>query len=189
MNLSPHRKAIAIFSIAVPAILILGLLVGILMGKSKVHQRFSEKEADYLAYEQARRQVAELEALLALDNRREKVAYWNEKLDRDFIQTLSTTLTELLSKYDDEVLRQTEMSKATIAAAIGSKTDHPHSLVQMSFEGGFKPMQLLLAELEAEMPNLILEKLSIRSLPSKVEGEGDKLQFTVIYMGWEKPEA
>lgn len=188
MNLSPHRKAIAIFSIAIPSILIIGLLVGILYGRGKLHQSYAEKESDFRSYQQAKTKVAELEAHLDLDNRREKVAYWNEKLDRDFIQTLSSTVNRILGKYDDAILRQTEMSKATTAAAIGSKTEHPHTLVQMSFEGGFKPMQLLLAELESEMPNLVLEKLSIQAMPARTEGETDKLKFTVIYMGWEKTE-
>lgn len=189
MKLSPHRQAIAIFSIGLPALLFVGLLVAVLHGRGRLHQSYAEKESNFRSYQQASTQVRELEALLTLDNRRDKVEYWNKKLDRDFVQTLSTTLNELLAKYDDSVLKQTEMSKAKIAASIGSKTENPHTLFQLKFEGGFKPMQLLLAELESEMPNLVLENITIKSVPSKVEGEPGILQFNVSYMGWEKPDA
>ena len=61
-------------------------------------------------------------------------------------------------------------------------------MIQLSFEGGFKPMQMLLAELEREMPNLMLESISIKSEPSRAEVESGKLKFTVLYLCWEKPK-
>lgn len=189
MTLSPHRKAIAIFSIGLPAFLFIGLLVGVLHFRGKLHTSYNERETSYRSYRQAEGQVRELEATLAVDNRRDKVAYWNKKLDRDFVQTLSLTLNELLAKYDDSVLKQTEMAKAKTAAAIGSKTENPHTLFQLKFEGGFKPMQLLLAELEDEMPNLVLESLSMKVMNGQTKDDENRLQFNVTYMGWEKPEA
>ena len=189
MNLSPHRKAIAIFSIGLPTFLFIGLLITVLHYRGKLHTSYTEREASYQSYQQAASQVRELEATLAVDDRRDKVAYWNKKLDRDFVQTLSMTLNELLAKYDDSVLKQTEMAKAKTAAAIGSKTDNPHTLFQLKFEGGFKPMQLLLAELENEMPNLVLESLSMKMMPAQSDEEDSRLQFNVTYMGWEKPDA
>ncbi|MDF1852844.1 MAG: hypothetical protein P1U85_18550 [Verrucomicrobiales bacterium] len=189
MSLSPHRQAIAIFSIGLPSLLFIGLLVAVLHGRGKLHQSYSEKESNYRSYQQASTQVKDLEAMLALDDRRDKVVYWNEKLDRDFVQTLSTTLNKLLGKYDDSVLKQTEMAKATTAAAIGSKSDNPHTLFQLKFEGGFKPMQLLLAELEDEMPNLVLESLTMKVKNAQKDEDQSTLQFNVTYMGWEKPEA
>lgn len=188
MKLSPHRQAIAIFSIAIPAVLILGLLGATLHGRSKLHASHAEKESNFKSYQVASGQARELEAMLSLDDRRQKIGYWNEKLDQDFIQSISTHLSEILSKYDDSVLKQTEMRKAQNSAGIGSRTENPHSMIQLSFEGGFKPMQLLLAELEREMPNLVLESISIKSNPAKSEGETGKLLFTVLYLCWEKPK-
>jgi len=189
MNLNPHSKAIAIFSIALPSIVILALFGAVMHGRGKLQQAYSEKEENFRTFQTAKTQVSELRAQLEKDNRRDKIIYWNSKLDRDFIQTLSATLNKILAKYDDSVLKQTEMSKATAAAAIGSRTDQPHYTIQLSFEGGFKPMQMLMAELESEMPNLVIERMNIKPLPAKRAGEVGMLQFDIVYMGWNKSEA
>ncbi|MDF1861846.1 MAG: GspMb/PilO family protein [Verrucomicrobiales bacterium] len=189
MKVSPHRQAITIFSVVIPCILIIGLLVAILHGRGKLHASHAEKESNFKAYQSASTQVRELEAMLSLDDRRAKIEYWNAKLDQDFIQAISSHLNEILARYDDSVLRQTEMKKAQKSTSIGSRTNNPHSMIELSFEGGFKPMQLLLAELEREMPNLMLESISVKSNPARTDDDEGKLNFTVLYLCWEKAKA
>jgi hypothetical protein len=137
----------------------------------------------------AESQVKELEAFLTTENRREKTAYWTSKLEKDVVESLTENLDKILAKYDPEVLRQTEMGQATGASAIGAKSKHPHTRMQLSFEGGFKPMQLLLAELETEMPHLVLESVAITPRPAVSETDKSSLQFRVVYLCWEKPKA
>lgn len=189
MTLSPHRQAIVIFSVAIPAVLTVGLLFAIIVGRGKLHANHEEKVSNYKAFQAASTQVQELDAMLALDERREKIEYWNEKLDQDFIQAISGHLSEILAKYDDNVLRQTEMKKAEGSTGIGSKSQNPYSAIQLKFEGGFKPMQLLLAELEQEMPQLVLDSLAIKSNPARKDGDKGSLSFTVVYFCWEEPKA
>lgn len=190
MKASKHRQAILIFGVALPFALVLGLIATTLYGRAKLNRAHTEKVANLESYQRATSQTNELEAMLSLDDRREKVAYWNSKLDQDFIQTLTQNLNTILAKYDESVLKQTEMSQVSGgAASIGGKTENPHSRIQLSFEGGFKPMQLLLAELETEMPQLILEDLAIRSTPAASEGSTGQLHFAVTYLCWEKPKS
>lgn len=189
MKTSPHRQAIIVFGVALPAILLGALLGATFYGKSKIGDLHKEKVANLERYNTAKAQANELEGYLATDNRREKVAYWNSKLDQDFIQTLTQNLNTILAKFEPEVLTRTEMGQASGVSSIGAKTENPNVRIQMSFEGGYKPMQLLLAELESEMPQLILESLSITPLPAKSERENGKLRFGVVYLGWEKPKA
>lgn len=186
MSASPHRQAILIFSVGIPGFLIVGLLVAMLIGRGKLQASHAEKVSKLQSYQAAERQVKELESMLSLDNRREKIEYWNTKLDQDFIQSLSANLGKILARYDDSVLKQTEMTKAQASTGIAGRTDNPHSLIQLSFEGGFKPMQSLLAELEREMPQLVLESLAIKANPSRADGDAGKLSFTVVYLCWEK---
>ena len=189
MNVSPHRQSIAVFGIIVPLFVIVLIMIVTVIGHSSLNDNFDIKVAAFERYETAQTQVSELESFLTTDNRREKIAFWNSKLEQDLVQSLTLNLDKMLAKHDTETLHQTEMGQAPGAGAIGSKTNIPHSRMQLSFEGSFKPMQLLLAELEREMPHLVLESISIRSQPAKSETEKGNLQFGIVYLCWEKPKA
>ncbi len=189
MNSTHHTQAISIFGVALPSIVVVGLLAGTLYGRGKVRSEFDRKTSTYETYHEAKLQATELEAYLTKDSRREKVIYWNEKLEQDFIQSLTGNLEKILDNYDSTVLRQTELSKAQGAGSIAARTENPFSRIQLSFEGGFKPMQMALAELEREMPHLFLESLSIRPNLASAEGETGSLSFNIIYMCWEKPKS
>lgn len=188
MKVSPHRQAILIFGIVVPLFLIGVLSIATFVGHSKLTNSFDTKVAALERYQTSEAQVKELEAFMTMESRREKVTYWNSKLEADFVESLSKNLETILAKYDPEVLRQTEMGQASGAGDIGPKTKHPHARMQLSFEGGFKPMQMLLAELETEMPQLVLESLSVQPKPATSESEKTTLKFAVTYLCWEKPK-
>ncbi|HRQ90221.1 MAG TPA: GspMb/PilO family protein [Bacteroidia bacterium] len=189
MNASPHRQAILVFGIVAPMFLIGALAVAVFMGHSKLQQTHRTKIATLERYHNTKRQADELEAFLALDDRREKTAYWNSKLEQDLIESLTHNLDKILAKYDTNVLQQTEMGQATGAGTIGSKTKLPHARMKLSFEGGLKPMQLLLAELETEMPQLVLEEISVAPQPGASGDQTGKLAFTVVYHCWEKTKS
>lgn len=190
MNLSHHRQAILIFGIGIPMLCIVALAVATFIGSSKLKQDYDDKVASLGRYKTAQQQVAALETILATDNKREKVEYWTSRVEQDTVQSFTENLEKILAKYDTEVLSRTEMGQATGASGIGGRTSHPFSRMQLSFEGGFKPMQLLLAELENEMPHLLLESITIRPQPSKTAGEKGNLQFGIVYLCWEKsPDA
>lgn len=189
MKVSPHRQAIIIFGVVIPVVFIGALLGATFYGKGKISHLHNEKVAQLERYQTAEVQANQLEATMSADNRREKMAYWNSKLEQDFIQSLTSNLNTILAKFEPEVLTRTEMGQAKGAGLIATRTENPHVRIQMSFEGGFKPMQLLLAELEAEMPQLVLESLTISPVPAKSERDTGKLKFGVVYLGWEKPKA
>lgn len=188
MKPSPHQQAILVFGIVLPVFLLGGISVATFVGHSKLKRSFQVKVETLDRYETAKTQVNELEAFLSVAGRREKAEYWNSKLEKDVVQALTENLEKILAKYDSEVLRQTEMGQANGLGGIGPKSSHPFSRMQLSFEGGFKPMQLLMAELETEMPQLVLESLSINPKPAKSEAEKGTLQFSVVYLCWEKPK-
>lgn len=189
MKISPHRQAIFVFGIAAPAFLLVAVSVATFIGHSKLKDSFETKVTTLERYSTAESQVKELEAFLTTENRRETIAYWNSKLEKDLVESLSQNLEKILSKYDPDVLKQTEMGQATGASTVGGRSKHAHLRMQLSFEGGFKPMQLLLAELETEMPHLVLESLTVSPRPAINESDQGSLQFRVIYLCWEKPKA
>ncbi len=188
MNASPHRQAILVFGIVVPVFLLALVCVGVLAGRAKMKEGHRTKVAALEQYQTAKTQAAELEAYLTIDSRRDKTAYWKSKLEQDVVESLTKNLDKILAKYDSDTLRQTEMGQAPSAGGIGPKTSHPHSKMQLRFEGGFKPMQLLLAELETEMPHLVLESISINPKSASSDKEKGTLQFGLVYHCWEMPK-
>lgn len=187
MNFSHHRQAVLIFGIVIPLICILAISVATFTGSSRLKKSFNEKVASLERYKAAQQQAVELEAILTTGDKREKISYWNSRVEQDTVQSLTENLEKILAKYDAEVLTRTEMGQASGLSGIGNRTSHPFSRMQLSFEGGYKPMQLLLAELENEMPHLLLESISIRPQPAKVAGTKGNLQFGIVYLCWEKP--
>ncbi len=184
MTTSPHRQAIVVFGIVIPFAL-LGLVVGLTyFGHSKLKENHEKKLADLERYNRAKSQVAELDAFLTANGRREQATHWNEKLGKDVVESLSETLDKILAKHEPETLRQTEMGRLPGNGGLGAKTEHPYSKMQLRFEGGFKPMQLLLAELEAEMPQLVLESIQVAPKASS-DNESRTLQFSLVYHCWE----
>lgn len=188
MTVSPHRQSIVVFGVILPLFVILVIAMVTFLGHTNLKRDFEVKIGALERYETAKAQVQELETMLTTEDRREKIIYWNSKLEQDVVQSLTQNLDKILAKYDSDTLRQTEMGQASGASTIGTKSNQPHSRMQLSFEGSFKPMQLLLAELENEMPHLVLESISIRSLPAATPEDKGVLQFGIVYLCWEKPK-
>ncbi len=186
--MSKHREAILFFGIIIPAALIGLVFGGTLYARGKVTKEYQKKTEALEKYVQAKTVANEFEAKLSLDNRRGKMAYWNSKLEEDFIQSMSQNLNKILAKYDPEMLQQTQMGQAGGGGSIAGKVKSPLSRIDLTFKGSFKPMQLLLAEIEDEMPHLVLESLSISPNLSS-EDKTESLIFNVTYAHWEKPEA
>lgn len=188
MNVSHHRQAILVFGIAIPLFCILAITVATFIGNNKLKKSYNDKVAALERFKTAQQQAEELEALLTTEGRREKITYWNSRVQQDTVQSLTENLSKILAKYDAEVLSRTEMGQATGVSGIATRTKHPFSRMQLSFEGGYKPMQLLLAELENEMPHLFLESIQIRPQPAETASQKGNLRFGVVYLCWENPE-
>lgn len=188
---SKHRQAILIFSFAIPVVIAAILFGGAFYGRGKLAAVYQEKQDRFEEYQRAETATKALEAELAVEGRKEKIAYWNEKMDQDFVPALSGTIDRILKKYNEEVLRQTSMSQLPGGSTITKARRDSYNLVSLGFEGGFKPMQLLMAELEQEMPQLVLEKLDVTPLVNDntaAEGTG-KLSFNLTYLSWKKRDA
>lgn len=185
MKSSHHKTAITIFGVVIPVVFISALIGATLYGRGKLSQTHADKVSNLERFKMARIHADGIEATLATGQKREEIAYWRSKIETDFIQSITENLEKILDRYEPSVLRRTAMGQAPGAAAFGAASDNPYSRIQLSFEGGFKPMQMLLAELETEMPHLMLESLDITPMPAASEGARGKLNFQVVYLCWE----
>ena len=108
---SKHRQAILIFSFAIPVVITVIVFGSAFYGRGKLTAIYQEKQDRFEEYQRAETATKELEAELAVEGRKEKITYWNEKMDQDFVPALSSTIEQILKRYDEGVLRQTSMSQ------------------------------------------------------------------------------
>lgn len=117
--------------------------------------------------------------------KRGRMAYWDDSLNKDVMQSFNENLEAALGRFDSNQLRLEAASRSPGPGAFGKGAGEASSLFKLSFMGGYGPMQELFAELELRMPQLVLQNVSISSGTSR-RGAGGSLKFEVIYMAWEK---
>lgn len=168
------------------AILVLGGLL--LVGRSKLHAKREIKEREFEHYRQSAGEVASVEEELKIEGRAEQMAYWDEQLKKEFVQSLTQNLNEIASQFTEEQLSRTEFSRPGTRSPLGGATANPHSRFKLTFEGGFGPMQTLLADLELRMPQLALESIEIVPVQDSSPKAKSRLRFDASYLAWHDVE-
>ncbi|MCB1076831.1 MAG: hypothetical protein KDM64_03285 [Verrucomicrobiae bacterium] len=180
-----YRQSIIFFGGVIPFI-ILGVLLGsVLYGRSKLHATKEVKEAAFEKYQAAAGAVSYVEEELQIEGRAEQMAYWEDQLKGELVQSLTQNLNEIASQFTEDQLARTEFGRPGTQSALAGGTKNPHSRFRLSFEGGFGPMQTLLAELETRMPQLTLEGLDISPISDADSKSKGKLRFDVTYLAWQ----
>ena len=114
-----------------------------------------------------------------LDGRRDKMSVWEEHLNGEVVQKITRELQEIMETYSELELTQTGLGRPASRSMLGGSTENHYSRFQTSFEGGYGPMQQVMAALETQMPHLVLEEFNIK--PSQNPGT---LSFHATYLCW-----
>lgn len=181
--MTKHTQSIFIIGVIVPAVLLIALLGGAIYGRNKLHAARDQKLAVWREHVQA---MAALQtAQSEFSGREDGISEWKDSMEQELIQTLTANLQKAMAEYSDQQLRQTELSRPGGTSQFASATENHYDRFRLTFEGGFGPMQRVLATLETRMPQLVLEDLSISPA---ARGGGDDgpaaLKFAVTYLSW-----
>lgn len=182
--MSKHTQSIFLFGLILPCGVLILVLGGIVYGRGKLQNTDQAKKQAYTEFTAADSKVRLIETELSEEGRRDQMAYWEEQLGKDFIQSLTQNLNEITGDFDENQLLRTELSRPSSRSPIASATENEYSRFKLSFEGGFGPMQRTLAELEMRMPQLVLESLEVLPGRDNVSGGVPKLQFDAVYLCW-----
>lgn len=175
--MSIYRKAIAVHGLGVLLIAFLFLIGGACYG---LHRVRSVRRDIQSTAEQARQLTLELESARAkLCGRKERMAVWEQCLHGEVMQQMSRVLQEIMEAYREDELKQIALGRPSRRSSLAGSTEHSHSRLEVVFEGGYGPMQEVLAQLESRMPNLVLEELSVE--PNK---NATSLSFRVVFTCW-----
>ncbi len=183
--MNKHTESIVVFGMVLPAFLLAGVLGGIIFARGKLHAAQAEKVAAYREHEQV---VAALQKTEAdFGTRSENLDYWKESLSKELVQTLTANLREAMVDYTDDQLRQTELGRPSNSSQFAAGTENSYERLSLSFEGGFAPMQRVMAELELKMPQLALESLMVGPTSSGPSNQGSqrRLKFVATYLSWQ----
>ncbi|MCB1237018.1 MAG: hypothetical protein KDM91_18260 [Verrucomicrobiae bacterium] len=182
--MSKHTQSILFFGIIFPGIVIGILFAGVFVGRSKLEVRKVAKEKVFKAYQEAASAKSEVEQALGTEGRLDQMAYFDEQISQEFIQALTKNLNEVTSNFNETQLLRTELSRPGGRSSFAGYTENQYSRFKLSFEGGFGPMQMTLAELEMRMPHLVLESLKM----GPGSGNGSSLKFDATYVCWLEPD-
>ena len=178
-----YRQSIIIFGIVVPgALLILAsIVIWVMMGKFELKRDSQNKALD------ARRlsQVNEKKMEKALSFRKGQMEYWNAQLERDVLQNFNETLDSVLSQFDANQIRLLEGSRPQGRGDLGLASGASYARFALVFEGGYGPLQELLAELEAKMPQLIVENMEL-TVGRSSAGSGASIKLRITCLAWQK---
>lgn len=175
--MSIYRKAIAVHGLCVLGLAVLFLIGGAWYGLHRV--RSQRKEIQTCA-EEARRLTAELDAARSkLKGRREQMAEWEQSLRGEVAQQVNRVLQEIIEPYREDELRQVALSRPANRSTIAGGTENSYSRFEVVFEGGYEPMQEVLARLETRMPNLVLEELLVEPTRNSAV-----LSFRIVFTCW-----
>lgn len=182
--MSKHTQSILFFGLILPGIAVGILLVIAVAGRSSLFAKKEQKETLYKTFQESAQALAAIEKELSVEGRTEQMEYWETQLKKEFVQSLTQNLNEIASQFTEDQLIRTELSRPATRSSVAGKTSNPHSRFKLSFEGGFGPMQIALADLEMRMPQLVLEDLEVKPVRD-TSGKGrDKLKFDITYLAW-----
>jgi len=187
--MNKHTESIVVFGIVLPAFLLAGLLGGVVYARGKLHAAKAERIATYREHEQVVASLRKTEA--DFGTRSQNLEYWKESLSKELVQTLTANLRKAMAEYTDDQLRQTELGRPTGSSQFAAVTENNYERLSLTFEGGFAPMQRVLAELELKMPQLSLESLTVgpTKLAANNKDSQRRLNFVVNYLSWQDSDS
>jgi len=180
--MSKHTQSIIIFGLVLPAFVILLAIGGVFKIRGYIDAERKKRIAKFESYQQSKTESRLLDKKLEQDDRRAKMAYWNDNLQMELTQGLSKHMNSILEGYNDSQLRRTSMGQPSGRSSLASEVESKYNRFVLGFEGGFGPMQETMAALELKMPRLTLESLKVT--PTRNLTDRPYLEFDVTYLAW-----
>lgn len=185
--MTKHTESIFVIGVITPGILLIAILGGVISARGKLDTAKEAKMAVWQEHEQSMAALRKAES--EFSGKEGNLESWKDSIGQELIQSLTLTLREAMEGYTDQQLRQTELSRPSGSSQFAAATKNNYDRFKLSFEGGFGPMQHVLAVLETKTPQLVLETMNISQVAQGGGNkEGPKLKFAVTYLSWKDGE-
>lgn len=179
-----HTESIVFFGYVIPFVCAGILAGGIFYGRSQLQQTEARRLKVWEEYTTAAREADGIEQQIAAPGRRAMMAYWDECLDKEFVQTLTQNLNDIQRRFSEEQMLQTELGRPAGRSSFGANSENPYSRFKISFNGGLGPIQFALAELERRMPQIVLDDMRITPKTAQPDSPA-MLTVEATYLNWQ----
>lgn len=184
--MSAYTQPILRFGLITPA-LFNGLLLGaVCFGLGKLDRVRTLKEERHTEQMQRLAAMKMLEEKLA--PRREEFKSQKKLLEVDAPQLFTRILDNLLPKYKEIELERGGLVFPLDRGRIGRQVKSEVARVKSSFQGGIGPMQEALLQVEALMPQAVLEDLKITRKADLLLGRPETLSLELTHTCWKAGE-
>ena len=177
-----YRQSIALFGIALPA-LVSAILIGIgFFAKSQIVSSYKNKQALFKTYQADFNKTQEVE--VALVRQRAHVERWNTMLAEESSSAVNNHLRTIAGILPAKEFQKTAFERTAGNAGFAAGSAQQSSQLKIIFRGTYRTMQRAFLELETRMPQLQLQELRIDP-NSNQQNPSPLLNIQVTYTAWE----
>jgi len=184
--MSAYTQPILRFGLVTPALFNFLLLGGALAGVSKLTSIRAEKEERYTEQTQRLAAMKKLEADIA--PKRKVFEDQKKILKSDPGQLFTRILDGILPKYKEIELERSGLVFPLDRGRFGRQAKADIARVKSSFQGGLGPMQEALLQVEALMPQSVLEDLKITRKVDLLLSQREYLVLEMTHTCWKTEE-
>ncbi|MDA0814827.1 MAG: hypothetical protein O3C21_20810 [Verrucomicrobia bacterium] len=184
--MTAYTKPILRFGLITPLVFNVLLLGAVAFGYNKLSGIRSEKMARYDEQTLRLRIVNQLEAQLA--PKRPQFEDQVRLLKADQRQLFTRILDEMQKKYEVIELDRSSLVVPAGRGALGVQAKCELLRLQSTFRGGIGPMQETLLQLDALMPQAVVEEMKMTRRPDPNRNRFDHLELDVTHTCWKAEE-
>ncbi len=174
-----YIQSIGVFAIALPLIAALILTGFITLAKSKLLGDYSQNKN---IYKTEQTQIVVLEKLkVQQTQKQEQLEQWNQLLIGDSFTKVNNQLRQSIS--NNNITKTLQLTDQKRASRPAFAVDAPRSSCEFVLEGTFTEIQRCMTELECELPNLMVNSMTINS-----KRNSKLLNLKLNYTIWEKAQ-
>jgi len=174
---SDYKKAVGIFGIAIPVIIMLGLALAGVMKASSIHSQYEAKVRLQKKDKMGRMQNAVLEKKVKAQ--KQELEAWKKLLAQEDRRTFLKHWLVVRKKFKPAEFLGDRPVWSNKSSGLGAGVKTPSSEASMSFDATYRAMQLAFLEVETILPQMQLDSLTMS--PNK---DGKTIHVQTKYTVW-----
>lgn len=171
------KKAVAVFGLVLPVLLIVALIVAVIVGKGRVTKTYKTRQA---AYQQSQMQQKQLQLLRQkVAQEKEVLESWEALLAKESRRSFTQHWKEVGQSFKSREFQLELPTWQNQSSGLGQGHSQPASQVSMNFDATFRAMQIALLKMETRLPQMQLDSISM-----KLGQDGQTLNFQTQFTVW-----
>lgn len=173
-----YLQTTLIFGTFIPLLACLFGLIVINITESRLTKNFAKQKIDYAANKDLKRQLNAIKT--SFGNNEQYINKWQNLVSENSHKKMSTLLSKAKDSSSTKTLEDIEFSRSTKSGSDANGINSDFSTFTFTLQGTFKELQECFFDIERNMPNSLVNSLTIKPHTS-----GKFLQLNANYIVWE----